>query len=245
MHDFEEEQCLGRPTSMGGAPGPKTGSGLTMKLCLNCESGNPLDAVFCTECGMSLMRAPIGEEAIERLKERREAMEGAPLFTLPSAWYRVQVDDRSRDRGERDDEGRLEVAQEKITFKGQHLTVEIDAANIVGLDLIEEVLTLRTILGFFAFFAFVLAAIYISGEFGVIDTLFIVIVFVMPVTLSLRRRKWIRIQYENDDEEHRLTVAYLADGSAAGIPGLFGDSKKVYEHLSSWLGAYYLHGTKP
>lgn len=39
-----------------------------MKLCINCYTENADDAVFCSECGMSLMGAPTGEEAT-RLKE--------------------------------------------------------------------------------------------------------------------------------------------------------------------------------
>ena len=32
-----------------------------MKLCINCDSENPADAVFCSECGMSLTRAATHE----------------------------------------------------------------------------------------------------------------------------------------------------------------------------------------
>jgi ribosomal protein L40E len=34
-----------------------------MKVCRNCDTENPLDAVLCSECGMSVTRAPTGEEA--------------------------------------------------------------------------------------------------------------------------------------------------------------------------------------
>lgn len=43
-----------------------------MKVCRNCYTENPLDAVLCSECGMSLTRAPTGEEAI-KLREEFEA----------------------------------------------------------------------------------------------------------------------------------------------------------------------------
>ena len=33
------------------------------KLCINCATENPADAVFCSECGMSLTRAPTGDPA--------------------------------------------------------------------------------------------------------------------------------------------------------------------------------------
>jgi ribosomal protein L40E len=34
-----------------------------IRLCLNCHTENPVDAVLCSECGMSLTRAPTGETA--------------------------------------------------------------------------------------------------------------------------------------------------------------------------------------
>ncbi|NIN69948.1 MAG: hypothetical protein GTO63_35750 [Anaerolineae bacterium] len=34
-----------------------------IKLCLNCRTENALDATFCSECGMSLIRAPTGISA--------------------------------------------------------------------------------------------------------------------------------------------------------------------------------------
>jgi hypothetical protein len=43
-----------------------------MKLCINCYTVNPDDAVMCSECGMSVMKAPTGEDAV-RLKEQWEA----------------------------------------------------------------------------------------------------------------------------------------------------------------------------
>ncbi len=39
-----------------------------MKVCINCHTENPLDEVFCSECGMSLTRAPTGEEALKARK---------------------------------------------------------------------------------------------------------------------------------------------------------------------------------
>lgn len=36
-----------------------------MKLCINCYTLNADDAVFCSECGMSLIEAPTGEEALK------------------------------------------------------------------------------------------------------------------------------------------------------------------------------------
>ena len=40
-----------------------------MKLCTNCHTENTDDVVFCSKCGMSLMGAPTGEEAM-KLKEK-------------------------------------------------------------------------------------------------------------------------------------------------------------------------------
>ena len=34
-----------------------------IRLCVNCDTENPLNAVICSECGMSLTRAPTGETA--------------------------------------------------------------------------------------------------------------------------------------------------------------------------------------
>ncbi len=34
-----------------------------IRLCVNCDTENPVDAVMCLECGMSLTRAPTGESA--------------------------------------------------------------------------------------------------------------------------------------------------------------------------------------
>lgn len=42
-----------------------------IKVCLNCQTENSLDAVFCSQCGMSVTRAPTGEEAVKA----REAFE--------------------------------------------------------------------------------------------------------------------------------------------------------------------------
>lgn len=43
-----------------------------MKPCINCYTLNPDDVVFCSKCGMSLMGAPTGEEAIEEAMRRAE-----------------------------------------------------------------------------------------------------------------------------------------------------------------------------
>jgi hypothetical protein len=43
-----------------------------MKVCINCDTVNDLDAVFCSQCGMSLMGAPTGEEAVRLTEEKRQ-----------------------------------------------------------------------------------------------------------------------------------------------------------------------------
>jgi ribosomal protein L40E len=48
-----------------------------MKVCINCYSENPPDEVLCSECGMSLTRAPTGEMARMR-KELKEARRPQP-----------------------------------------------------------------------------------------------------------------------------------------------------------------------
>jgi hypothetical protein len=48
-----------------------------MRLCINCQTENPDDAVFCSDCGMSLMAAPTGEEAL-KLKEQVEPQTHSP-----------------------------------------------------------------------------------------------------------------------------------------------------------------------
>jgi|GEM_PF-1761464 len=50
----------------------RNGSGPLMKLCINCHTLNALDEVFCSECGMSLIKVPTGEEAL-RLRKAWEA----------------------------------------------------------------------------------------------------------------------------------------------------------------------------
>ena len=40
-----------------------------IRLCINCETENPVDVVSCSKCGMSLRRAPVGEDAL-KFKER-------------------------------------------------------------------------------------------------------------------------------------------------------------------------------
>lgn len=52
-----------------------------MRLCLNCHTENPLDAVSCSECGMSLARAPTGDEAENLLQARRAEIEAASSTT--------------------------------------------------------------------------------------------------------------------------------------------------------------------
>jgi ribosomal protein L40E len=48
-----------------------------MKVCINCYTENPLDAALCSECGMSLTRAPSPEEA-RKLEEEREERSRQP-----------------------------------------------------------------------------------------------------------------------------------------------------------------------
>ncbi|NIN64461.1 MAG: hypothetical protein GTO63_07115 [Anaerolineae bacterium] len=42
-----------------------------IRLCLNCDTENPGDAVICSGCGMSLTRAPVGETA-EKAREGQQ-----------------------------------------------------------------------------------------------------------------------------------------------------------------------------
>jgi len=49
-----------------------------MKVCINCDTLNDLDAVFCSKCGMSLMGAPTPEEA-RKLAEERQRRRKQPL----------------------------------------------------------------------------------------------------------------------------------------------------------------------
>lgn len=51
-----------------------------MKICLNCGTENPDDAMVCSECGMGISRAPAGEEA-QKLKEIRERARSLILTT--------------------------------------------------------------------------------------------------------------------------------------------------------------------
>jgi hypothetical protein len=53
-----------------------------MKLCINCYTENPDDVVFCSGCGMSLMGAPTGEEAM-KLKEKATKPEEPPIGPEP------------------------------------------------------------------------------------------------------------------------------------------------------------------
>ncbi|HEM62588.1 MAG TPA: zinc ribbon domain-containing protein, partial [Chloroflexi bacterium] len=50
---------------------PEEGGQVTTKLCINCDTLNDPDAVFCSKCGMSLMGAPTPEEARHLAKEMR------------------------------------------------------------------------------------------------------------------------------------------------------------------------------
>lgn len=64
-----------------------------MKLCINCDTENALDAVFCSECGMSLMQAPTGEEAMKvkrafQAESRPEGSRPQPKRRVP-ATYKV------------------------------------------------------------------------------------------------------------------------------------------------------------
>jgi ribosomal protein L40E len=64
-----------------------------IKLCLNCDTENPADAVLCSECGMSLRRAPTAEEAL-KLKEDIERKTESPMRKVadsldrPARWKR-------------------------------------------------------------------------------------------------------------------------------------------------------------
>jgi hypothetical protein len=103
------------------------------KLCINCDTENTADAVFCTECGMTLTRAPTGESD---MKIREELKEAAPLFTIPMVRYATEAKANSVTKLlERDDEGSLEMTKDSITFRGSKFTVRIDTESIVGLDL--------------------------------------------------------------------------------------------------------------
>ena len=49
-----------------------------MKVCINCHTESPIDEVFCSECGMSLMRAATGDEAVRLKTGRRTQPEQPP-----------------------------------------------------------------------------------------------------------------------------------------------------------------------
>jgi hypothetical protein len=49
-----------------------------MKMCLNCQTENLADAVFCSQCGMSLTRARTGEEAVKAREEMQRARPAIP-----------------------------------------------------------------------------------------------------------------------------------------------------------------------
>lgn len=63
-----------------------------MKVCRNCYTENPLDAVLCTKCGMSLTRAATGEEAVKlkelglELEEERRRLMEQPLSASAIAY---------------------------------------------------------------------------------------------------------------------------------------------------------------
>ena len=44
-----------------------------MKLCIRCHTENPIDAIFCSQCGMSLTWATVGEESEVQDTTRRKA----------------------------------------------------------------------------------------------------------------------------------------------------------------------------
>lgn len=54
-----------------------------IKLCINCNTENPIDAVICLECRMSLTQAPTGEATLE-LKEEMEGATSVILSTEPA-----------------------------------------------------------------------------------------------------------------------------------------------------------------
>ena len=66
-----------------------TADGSTMKHCLNCHTENPVDEVSCTECGMSLTRAPTGEEAPKARKELERTKAAIPE-PLPTPGQRMR-----------------------------------------------------------------------------------------------------------------------------------------------------------
>lgn len=64
-----------------------------MKVCINCHTENPDDAIACSECGMSLTGAPSGEEAIKPKEKASEFEEegGGPQAQRPSSMFSVWV----------------------------------------------------------------------------------------------------------------------------------------------------------
>lgn len=61
-----------------------------VKVCENCHTENPADAVFCSECGMSLTRAPIADsaaKAIEDMGRARSVRLAAPPTPVERWWW--------------------------------------------------------------------------------------------------------------------------------------------------------------
>ncbi|TKJ30160.1 MAG: hypothetical protein CEE40_05805 [Chloroflexi bacterium B3_Chlor] len=59
-----------------------------IRVCMNCDTENPADAVTCSECGMSLTRAPTGETAEKaraRMARARSVNGDAQDSTEPGA----------------------------------------------------------------------------------------------------------------------------------------------------------------
>lgn len=57
-----------------------------MKVCVNCATENPDDAVVCTKCGMGLARAPSGDEALKLKAELEEMLERAQSLILTTGF---------------------------------------------------------------------------------------------------------------------------------------------------------------
>ena len=62
------------------------------KLCINCDTENPADAVSCSECGTSLTRTPTGVAAIDLEKE----MAGAKSVVMSTEPASTRLRDMAR-----------------------------------------------------------------------------------------------------------------------------------------------------
>lgn len=60
-----------------------------MKVCINCHTENPVDEVCCSECGMSLVKAPTGEEAV-KAREEMERARSVALAAQPAQGQRMR-----------------------------------------------------------------------------------------------------------------------------------------------------------